>query len=659
MVALLVGGRKGAGGEDLGFQRPLAHCALHRHNYISRDSGPFEARDRFFDAAMQLRNIAIIAHVDHGKTTLVDRLLQQSGAVRDNQRLAERALDSNDLERERGITILAKVTSILWHDTRINIVDTPGHADFGGEVERILNMVDGALVLVDAAEGPLPQTKFVVSKALKVGLKPIVVINKVDRPDARPLAVVNEVFDLFAALDSSEQQLDFPILYGSSREGWMAASPDGPKDRGMAPLFDLVIRHVAEPIIEDGPFRMLGTILEANPYLGRIVTGRISSGAVRPNQTVKVLDRNGKLIEEGRVTKVLAFRGLERTGVEEASAGDIVAIAGLPEATVSHTICAPEVTIPLPAQPIDPPTLAMTFRINDSPLAGTEGDKVQSRVIRERLLREAEGNVALRISESTEKDAMEVAGRGELQLGILIETMRREGFELSVSRPQVLLERAPHGELREPIEEVVIDVDEAHSGIVVQKLAARKAELVEMRPSGGARVRLIFHAPTRGLIGYHGELLTDTRGTAVMNRLFHGYGAYRGEIAGRRNGVLISNDQGEAVAYALWNLEDRGPMMIEPGCKVYRGMIVGEHTRGNDLEVNVLKGKRLTNIRTHAKDEAVRLIPPIQMTLEKALAYIAEDELVEVTPQAIRLRKKLLDPNERRKDERRKEAERV
>ena len=580
---------------------------------------------------MQLRNIAIIAHVDHGKTTLVDRLLQQSGAVRDNQRLAERALDSNDLERERGITILAKVTSILWHDTRINIVDTPGHADFGGEVERILNMVDGALVLVDAAEGPLPQTKFVVSKALKVGLKPIVVINKVDRPDARPLAVVNEVFDLFAALDASEQQLDFPILYGSSREGWMAASPNGPKDRGMAPLFDLVIQHVAEPIIEDGPFRMLGTILEANPYLGRIVTGRISSGAVRPNQIVKVLDRNGKLIEEGRVTKVLAFRGLERTGVDEASAGDIVALAGLPEATVSHTICAPEVMIPLPAQPIDPPTLAMTFRINDSPLTGTEGDKVQSRVIRERLLREAEGNVALRISESTEKDAMEVAGRGELQLGILIETMRREGFELSVSRPQVLLERAADGELREPIEEVVIDVDEAHSGIVVQKLAVRKAELVEMRPSGGGRVRLIFH----------------------------GYGAHRGEIAGRRNGVLISNDQGEAVAYALWNLEDRGPMMIEPGCKVYRGMIVGEHTRGNDLDVNVLKGKKLTNIRTHAKDEAVRLIPPMQMTLEKALAYIAEDELVEVTPKAIRLRKKLLDPNERRKDDRRKEAERV
>ncbi len=608
---------------------------------------------------MSLRNLAIIAHVDHGKTTLVDRLLQQSGAFRENQRVAERAMDSNDLERERGITILAKVTSIDWHGTRINIVDTPGHADFGGEVERILNMVDGALVLVDAAEGPLPQTKFVVSKALKVGVKPIVVINKVDRSDARPTVVVNEVFDLFAALDASEDQLDFPILYGSAKEGWMAASPDGPKDKGMAPLFDLVTRHVPEPTIEEGPFRMLGTILEANPYLGRVVTGRISSGAVKPNQNVKVLDRTGRLIEVGRLTKVLAFRGLDRTGVEEASAGDIVAIAGLPDATVSHTICAPEVTEPIPAQPIDPPTLAMTFRINDSPLAGTEGDKVQSRVIRERLLREAEGNVALRISESTEKDSMEVAGRGELQLGILIETMRREGFELSVSRPKVLLDRDPSGELLEPIEEVVIDVDEEHSGIVVQKLAERKAEMTEMRPSGGGRVRLVFHAPTRGLIGYQGELLTDTRGTAVMNRLFHDYGAYRGDILGRRNGVLISNDQGEAVAYALWNLEDRGPMMIEPGWKVYRGMIVGEHTRGNDLEVNVLKGKKLTNIRTHSKDEAVRLIPPIQMTLEKALAYINDEELVEVTPKAIRLRKKLLDPNDRKKAERVKEAERV
>jgi GTP-binding protein len=605
---------------------------------------------------MKLRNVAIIAHVDHGKTTLVDRLLQQAGSFRENQKVAERAMDSNDLERERGITILAKATSIQWHDTRINIVDTPGHADFGGEVERILGMVDGALVLVDAAEGPLPQTKFVVSKALKLGLKPIVVINKVDRPDARPTEVLNEVFDLFAALDATDEQLDFPILYGSAKQGWMNTSLEGSHDAGMQPLFDLVLSHVPEPAVEEGPFRLLGTILEANPYLGRVVTGRIASGSVKPNQAAKVLDRDGKLIEQGRVSKVLAFRGLERLALEEAVAGDIVSIAGFPEATVAHTICAPEVEVPLPAQPIDPPTLAMLFRVNDSPLAGTEGSKVTSRMIRDRLLREAEGNVALRVSESTERDSMEVAGRGELQLGILIETMRREGFELSVSRPRVLLQRNEAGELQEPIEEVVIDVDEEHSGVVVQKMSERKADLIEMRPSGGNRTRLVFFAPTRGLIGYQGELLTDTRGTAIMNRLFHEYAAYKGEIAGRRNGVLISNEQGESVAYAMFKLEDRGPMMIEPGAKVYRGMIVGEHTRDNDLEINVLKGKQLTNIRTTSKDEAVRLTPPIRMTLEKALAYIQDDELVEVTPKSIRLRKTLLDPNERKRAERSKEA---
>ena len=608
---------------------------------------------------MNLRNVAIIAHVDHGKTTLVDRLLQQSGSFRENQKVAERAMDSNDLERERGITILAKATSILWQDTRINIVDTPGHADFGGEVERILNMVDGALVLVDAAEGPLPQTKFVVSKALKMGLKPIVVINKVDRPDARPVEVVNEVFDLFAALDATDEQLDFPILYGSAKLGWMATSLDGSQEDGMKPLFDLVLRHVKQPTVEEGPFRLLGTILEANPYLGRIVTGRISSGSIKPNQAVKVLDYDGKLVETGRVTKVLAFRGLERVPVEEAEAGDIVAIAGLPEATVAHTICDPTIEVPIHAQPIDPPTLAMTFRVNDSPLAGTEGSKVTGRMIRDRLLREAEGNVALRVREFDDKDSMEVAGRGELQLGILIETMRREGFELSVSRPKVLFRRNDAGELEEPIEEVVIDVDEIHSGIVVQKMSERKAEMIELKPSGGHRVRLVFYAPTRGLIGYQGELLTDTRGTAIMNRLFHAYAPHKGEIAGRRNGVLISNEQGEAVAYAMWKLEDRGPMMIEPGWKVYRGMIVGEHTRDNDLEINVLKGKQLTNIRTTSKDEAVRLTPPIRMTLEKALAYIEDDELVEVTPKSIRLRKKLLDANDRKKQERQKEAETV
>jgi len=608
---------------------------------------------------MQLRNVAIIAHVDHGKTTLVDRLLQQSGVYRENERQVERAMDSNDLERERGITILAKAASVEWQGTRINIVDTPGHADFGGEVERILNMVDGALVLVDAAEGPLPQTKFVVSKALKMGLKPIVVINKVDRPDARATEVVNEVFDLFAALDATDEQLDFPILYGSAKQGWMSTSLEGSHDEGMKPLFDLVLRHVPPPQVEEGPFKLLGTIIEANNFLGRIITGRITSGTVKPNQAVKVLTRDGALVENARVTKVLAFRGLERVPLEEASAGDIVALAGMPSVTVAMTVCDPSVDTPLPAQPIDPPTLAMTFRVNDSPLAGTEGSKVTGRMIRDRLLREAEGNVALRVRESDDKDAMEVAGRGELQLGILIETMRREGFELSVSRPKVLLRKNDAGELEEPIEEVVIDVDEEHSGVVVQKMSERKAEMTELKPSGGGRVRLVFHAPTRGLIGYQGELLTDTRGTAIMNRLFHGYAPYKGTIQGRRNGVLISNDKGEAVAYALWNLEDRGPMMIEPGWKVYAGMIVGEHTRDNDLIVNVLKGKQLTNIRTTSKDEAVRLTPPIKMTLEKALAYIEEDELVEVTPTSIRLRKKLLDENDRKKAERQKEAEAV
>jgi GTP-binding protein len=608
---------------------------------------------------MQLRNVAIIAHVDHGKTTLVDRLLQQSGAYRENQRVVERAMDSNDLERERGITILAKAASVVWKDVRINIVDTPGHADFGGEVERILNMVDGALVLVDAAEGPLPQTKFVVSKALKMGLKPIVIINKVDRSDARATQVVNEVFDLFAALDATDEQLDFPILYGSAKQGWMASRLEGPQDQGMQPLFDLILKHVKPPVVEQGPFRLLGTILEANPYLGRIVTGRITSGSAKPNQPVKVLDHDGKLIESGRVTKVLAFRGIERVPVDEAEAGDIVAIAGLPEATVAMTICDPSVETPIPAQPIDPPTLSMIFRVNDSPLAGTEGDKVTGRMIRDRLLREAEGNVALRVRESDDKDSMEVAGRGELQLGILIETMRREGFELSVSRPKVLLREDDKGEVLEPIEEVVIDLDEEHAGVVVQKMAERKAEMLEMKPSGGHRLRLVFHAPTRGLIGYQGELLTDTRGTAIMNRLFHSYEPYKGLIQGRRNGVLISNDQGEAVAYALWNLEDRGPMMIEPGWKVYKGMIVGEHTRGNDLVINVLKGKKLTNIRTTSKDEAVRLTPPIRMTLEKALAYVEDNELVEVTPKSIRLRKKLLDENERKREDRAKTAEAV
>ena len=602
---------------------------------------------------MSLRNIAIIAHVDHGKTTLIDVLLRQSGAFRDNQRVAERAMDSNDLERERGITILAKVTSLDWGDDRINIVDTPGHADFGGEVERILNMVDGTVLLVDAAEGPMPQTKFVLSKALSLGLRPIVAINKIDKPESRPDEVLNEIFDLFAALDANEEQLDFPVLYGSAKEGWMAAEPEGPKD-GMAPLFELILNHVPQPAIEEGPFRMLATTVEANPYLGRVLTGRVLSGAVKPNQPIKALSRDGDLIESGRVSKILAFRGLERSPVEEGIAGDIIAVAGLEKATVADTLCEPSVMTPIEAQPIDPPTLSMTVSVNDSPLAGQEGDKVQSRVIRERLLREAEGNVALKVEDGETKESFFVSGRGELQLAVLIETMRREGFELSVSRPRVVYQAdSETGVQLEPVEEVVVDVDEEFSGAVVQKLSERKGQMIEMRPSGGGKQRLVFHVPTRGLIGYLGEFLTDTRGTGIMNRVFHEYAPLKGSIPGRHTGVLISNSDGDAVAYALWNLEDRGPMMIEPGTKVYQGMIVGEHTRGNDLEVNVLKAKQLTNIRAAGKDDAVRLTPPIQMTLEKALAYIADDELVEVTPESIRLRKRHLDPHERKKAERR------
>jgi GTP-binding protein len=609
---------------------------------------------------MKLRNIAIIAHVDHGKTTLVDELLKQSGSYRENQRVAERVMDSNDLEKERGITILAKATSVVWKDTRINIVDTPGHADFGGEVERILNMVDGAIVLVDAAEGPMPQTKFVVGKALKVGLRPIVAINKVDRSDARSQEVINEVFDLFAALDANDEQLDFPILYGSGRNGWMNTTAEGSQDEGMGPLFDLVLKHVPEPTVDDGPFRMIGTLLEANPFLGRMITGRITSGSIKPNQSIKVLAQDGSLVEQGRVSKILAFRGIERQPIEEGVQGDIIAIAGLSKGTVADTFCDLSVDAPLKAQPIDPPTVTMSFIVNDSPLAGTEGDKVTSRVIRDRLLREAEGNVALKIEEAADKDSFFVSGRGELQLAVLIETMRREGFEIAVSRPRVVFSKdEATGEILEPIEEVLIDVDEEYSGVVVQKMSERRAEMVEMKPSGGSRQRLVFYAPTRGLIGYQGELMTDTRGTAIMNRLFHAYQPHRGEIPGRRNGVLISNEAGEAVAYALWNLEDRGPMMIEPGWKVYQGMIIGEHNRENDLEVNVLKGKKLTNIRTTSKDEAVRLTPPIRMTLERSLAWIQDDELVEVTPKSIRIRKRWLDPNERKREERRKESEGV
>jgi GTP-binding protein len=608
---------------------------------------------------MDLRNIAIIAHVDHGKTTLVDELLRQSGTFRANQQVAERALNSNDLERERGITILAKCTSVEWQGTRINIVDTPGHADFGGEVERILSMVDGVLVLVDAAEGPMPQTKFVTAKALRQGLRPVVVINKIDRGDARAHEVHNAVFDLFAALDATDEQLDFPTLYASGRNGWAVTDLENDERRDLKPLFDLILAHVPPPRADrDKPFAMLATILEYDPYLGRVLTGRVESGVARLNMPVKSLSHDGRVIEEARLSKLLAFRGLDRRPVEEAEAGDIIAIAGLTTTTVADTIGAPDLAEPLHAIPVDPPTLAMTFSVNDSPLAGREGSKVTSRMIVERLRREAEGNVAIRVTESADKDSVEVAGRGELQLGVLIETMRREGYELSISRPRVLFKSDPEtGQRLEPVEEVQIDLDGDYAGIVVEKLSLRKAEMQDMRPSGGGKMRLVFLAPTRGLIGYQGELLTDTRGTAIMSRIFHAYAPWKGPIEGRRNGVLISTASGDAVAYALWNLEERGPMFITPGTPVYQGMVIGAHSRGNDLDVNPVKGKQLTNIRTTSKDEAVRLTPPITMSLEQAIAYIDDDELVEVTPKSVRLRKRFLDPNERKRASRAAEAQ--
>jgi GTP-binding protein len=607
---------------------------------------------------MEIRNVAIIAHVDHGKTTLVDKLLSQAGAFRANQQVAERALDRNDLERERGITILAKSTAVQWKGVKINIVDTPGHADFGGEVERILSMVDGAIVLCDAAEGPLPQTKFVLTKALARGLKPIVVINKVDRQDARPDEVHNEVFDLFAALGASDEQLDFHTLFASGRQGWADLELNGAR-KDLSPLFDLILSHVPAPKVDlEKPFAMNATILESDNFLGRILTGRVEQGVARLNMPVRVLRQDGSVVETGRLTKLMTFSGLERVPVDEVEAGDIIAIAGLSDATIPDTIAAPEVTEPLPALPVDPPTLAMTFRINDGPLGGREGKKVTSRQIRDRLLKETEGNVAIKVKVSEEVDAFEVAGRGELQLGVLIETMRREGFELTIGRPRVLTQDNPEtGEREEPFEEALIDVDESYSGVVVEKMSLRKGQMQDMRPSGGGKVRLTFHIPSRGLIGYHGEFLTDTRGTGMMNRLFLGYRPWAGPIEGRRNGSLISNSDGEAIQYALFYLQERGTLFVDPGVKVYVGMILGEHSRDNDLEVNPIKEKKLTNIRAAGKDEALLLIPPRKMSLEQAIAYIEDDELVEVTPGAIRLRKRHLDPHERKRHARRAESE--
>ncbi|MDH5189466.1 MAG: translational GTPase TypA [Rhodospirillaceae bacterium] len=597
---------------------------------------------------MNIKNIAIIAHVDHGKTTLVDELLKQSGTFREGQKVAERAMDSGDIERERGITITAKPTSVEWKGTRINIVDTPGHADFGGEVERILSMVDGVLLLVDAAEGAMPQTKFVTGKALKLGLKPIVVVNKVDKPEQRAYEVQDEIFDLFSALDANAEQLDFPTIFASAKNGWASDVPEG-EQKNMDIIFETILSHVPSPVVvEDKPFTMLATTLESDNFLGRILTGRIETGIAKPNMSIKVLNREGEVIETGRISKLLAFRGLERVPSDEVRSGDLVAIAGLTKATVADTLCDVSVDTPIASQPVDPPTLAMTFSVNDSPLAGQEGSKVTSRMIRERLFNEAEGNVALRVSETAGKDAFEVAGRGELQLGVLIETMRREGFELSISRPRVLM-REEGGKKLEPQEEVTIDVDEEFSGIVVEALSLRKGKMIEMKPSGGGKTRLVFHVPSRGMIGYYGEFLTETRGTGIMARMFHEYIPFVGPLPGRRNGVLISNAGGSSVAYGLAGLEGRGPLFINAGVKVYEGMIIGEHSRSGDLEVNPMKAKQLTNVRASGTDDAVRLTPPRRMSLEQAIAYIQDDERVEVTPENVRLRKRYLISHERKK----------
>ncbi len=596
-----------------------------------------------------LRNIAIIAHVDHGKTTLIDSIMRQSGMFRDNQAVAERLMDSGDLEKERGITILAKPTSIVWQGTRINIIDTPGHADFGGEVERVLHMADGVILLTDAAEGPMPQTKFVLGKALAQGLRPIVIINKLDKADARPDAVLDEVFDLFVALDANEAQLDFPVLYASGRDGWCVADPADNRD-SLAPLLELILEHVPAPGGDaDQPFAMLATLLDSDRFLGRCLTGRVMAGTARINAPVRAINLAGETVEQGRLTKLLRFEGTARVPVEEVQAGDIICIAGLTKASVADTIADPALDRPLSSTPIDPPTMSVTISVNDGPFAGTEGSKVTSTMIRQRLLAEAETNVAISFAESDQRDAFEIGGRGELQLGVLIETMRREGFELSVSRPRVLTRQDENGQLLEPQEEVIIDVDADYASTVIDMLNRRKGEMQDMREAGSGKTRLVFHAPSRGLIGFQSRFLTETRGTGVLNRLFHSFVPHKGALPSRRNGVLIANETGQAVAYALFNLQDRGTLFITAQTAVYQGMIVGENSRENDLEVNVLKGKKLTNVRASGSDEAVVLVPPRRLSLEDMMAWIDEDELVEVTPKSLRLRKRFLLAHERKK----------
>jgi len=597
----------------------------------------------------KIRNIAIIAHVDHGKTTLIDNILKQCGSFRVNQKLDERLMDSGDLEKERGITILAKPTSVRWKDTSINIIDTPGHADFGGEVERVLGMADGVILLIDAAEGPMPQTKFVLGKALMQGLKPIVIINKIDRKDGRPEEVVDEVFDLFVALDANDEQLDFPILYASGRDGWCIKELKETREN-LYTLLNLILEYVSPPVVElDKPFAMLVTLLDSDPFLGRCLVGRVEQGFVDVNANVQAVNLEGIVIEKKRLTKLFRFKSTDKVPVERVEAGDIICIAGLKQASVADTICDTSIVTPLKSTPIDPPTMSITITVNTSPFAGLEGTKVTSTNIRKRLMEEAETNVAITFMENENKDSFEISGRGELQLGVLIETMRREGFELSVSRPRVLYKIDEFDNKLEPIEEVTIDVDEEYASSIIDSMNKRKGEMIDMRSTGAAKSRLFFKVPSRGLIGYQSSFLTQTRGTGVMNRIFHTYDLHKGQFAGRRTGVLISSNTGTAVAYALFKLQDRGPMFIDSQTKVYQGMIVGQHTKENDLDINVLKGKQLTNVRASGTDEAVTLMPAKKMSLEQMMAYIKEDELLEVTPKNLRLRKRYLIPHERKK----------
>jgi len=597
-----------------------------------------------------IRNIAIIAHVDHGKTTLVDCLLRQSGTFAAHEKLTERVMDSNDIERERGITILAKNCAIEYGGTRINIVDTPGHADFGGEVERVLSMVDGVLLLVDAVEGPMPQTRFVTRKALALGLKAIVVVNKIDRPGARPGWVVDQTFELFDKLGASDEQLDFPVIYASALQGW-AGTDHLERRPDMSALFEAILRHVPPPAADSAlPLQLQISTLDYNSYVGRIGIGRIRRGSVRPGQPV-VLRYGEEDRGPGKIGQVLTFTGLERRPVEEASAGDIVAITGIEDVNIGLTVCDPQAPEGLPPISVDEPTLAMNFQVNTSPFAGREGKYVTSRQIRERLYRELQSNVALRVEDTEEPDVFRVSGRGELHLTILIENMRREGYELAVSRPQVLT-RTIDGEVHEPYEALTVDVEDVHQGSVMEALGTRRAELADMAVDGNGRVRLDYRVPARGLIGFQGEFMTLTRGTGLLSHIFDGFAPVKGEIPDRHNGVLVSNEQGEAVAYALFNLQERGRLFVSPGEKLYEGMIIGIHSRDNDLVVNPIKTKKLTNIRAAGKDDAILLTPPIPLTLEYAVEFIADDELVEVTPASIRIRKRFLKEQDRKRAER-------